>query len=285
MELVLYFSYVRNPLTGVIYRVLKGSGMGQRHSGAVSDLCFHLLFETKLYDEAFKEEHGIECYLRYRDDIFAVFKTPFFVRPFISKMNRFIKEAYVVEIEKTSMLEVPMLDLMLRKVETHNGLFKISHSHYVKPTSRHLPLHPSSCHPMKIHRSWPISEVARIYGNSTCLQKFDVARKNLISKFQWHFFHKHVIKSCEQWCPKTFMNFNTRRLDDISILNMRPARMIIPFHWGLRNLQNVLDERLSAFKSLAPWLAQIKIVFSRSGSNVLNILKNNSMRVGGMERR
>ena len=68
-------------------------------------------------------------------------------------------------------------------------------------------------------------------------------------------------------------------------ITTRTVNMIIPYHWGLKNLQNVLDSRLGAFKGLAPWLANIKVVFSRSGPNVLSVLKRNSLRVGGMERR
>lgn len=52
---------------GIRYRVLLGTGMGQVHSGSLSDVAFWRLAEMPVLGEA----DGVLCYLRFRDDIFV----------------------------------------------------------------------------------------------------------------------------------------------------------------------------------------------------------------------
>jgi hypothetical protein len=57
-------------------QVMEGSGMGMRHSGAVSDAVFADLVERRLLSDDMVRKHGIQLFARYRDDILVVLSEP-----------------------------------------------------------------------------------------------------------------------------------------------------------------------------------------------------------------
>ena len=68
---MLFWQLVATPLLpGRVWRVAKGSGIGQPMSGELSDLCYYNSIEAKFLHCL--EKWGVRCWFRYRDDIFAV---------------------------------------------------------------------------------------------------------------------------------------------------------------------------------------------------------------------
>ena len=54
-----------------VFQVVKGSGMGLRHSGPLTDLVFYQRVERDKLDQRwYCADHGISHYFRFRDDIF-----------------------------------------------------------------------------------------------------------------------------------------------------------------------------------------------------------------------
>ena len=54
-----------------VFQVTRGSGMGMRHAGSVADLALHAVLEAPVLTQASRANHGIESYVRFRDDIFV----------------------------------------------------------------------------------------------------------------------------------------------------------------------------------------------------------------------
>eukprot|EP00959_Pyramimonas_sp_CCMP1952_P216215 4522140-Pyramimonas_sp.AAC.1 len=60
---------VRDPFSGDVFHVLKGTGMGLPHSGELTDSCFAALVEITILSTSMRSRYGIKGYFRFRDDI------------------------------------------------------------------------------------------------------------------------------------------------------------------------------------------------------------------------
>ena len=77
LEFVLEFQIVCEQTLGHWFEVRCGSGMGQKHSGTVSDAALFALMELGvLTSPSEREKWGIQAYVRYREDILLIMKTP-----------------------------------------------------------------------------------------------------------------------------------------------------------------------------------------------------------------
>ena len=83
--------------------------MGMRHSGAVSDACLLARAEPELL--AKRRELGMQCYIRFRDDLFAAVKRPSMGPLFIDALSKLAAPIYIIERESFSLVRVNMLDM------------------------------------------------------------------------------------------------------------------------------------------------------------------------------
>jgi hypothetical protein len=167
LEWLLGFQFVDFDAAGGTHlQVTLGSGMGMRHSGSVSDASFLELVELQLLTANSRTQHGIELYARYRDDILVVLSDPQCCSPFVKQLVSLAAPLYVVERESFSLVGSQMLDLFVFKHLCGDGVHRLRCSPFVKPSARHIPLTPASCHAPSCHRAWPIAEVSRMHSRS-----------------------------------------------------------------------------------------------------------------------
>ncbi len=95
-----------------MFRVVSGSGMGSQHSSNVSDMAFWNHAERGL--QVGLERAGINCYLRFRDDLFFVAKDQSSALAFIERLKVAAKH-WVLEVESISSYSAVMLDLFIYK--------------------------------------------------------------------------------------------------------------------------------------------------------------------------
>ena len=72
VEYLLSSQYVvSNLVPGRVFRIVRGSGMGHRHSGCIADCSFFALGEREFAARSqVLQSFGIKRYYRYRDDVF-----------------------------------------------------------------------------------------------------------------------------------------------------------------------------------------------------------------------
>ena len=148
-------------LPDLTYRVTRGSGMGLRHSGEVSDAGFWIAAERWLLTTSVRQWCSITYWRRFRDDIFAITSNfPRFKHVFRGLRSRAALEAFKLFTEDVSQSKITFLAV---DVVVINGGF------VTKPRERIVALFLSeySAHPRHVHISWPCT-VAKSFG-SICL--------------------------------------------------------------------------------------------------------------------
>jgi hypothetical protein len=168
---------------GNVYRVETGSGMGQLHSGSLADLSFWRLVENPL----FLAEHGILCWMRFRDDIFTVFKTKEEASSCLQALQRQACPHWKISRDESSSFGVAMLDCFVYKGPRFRISGKFDHAPHIKKSARHVPLDSSSAHPPSVHKSWPISEVRRMAALSMHRFSFEYYRRAKCLRFSRFF--------------------------------------------------------------------------------------------------
>ena len=93
------------------YKVVKGSGMGLAHSGAVAEAALLAGFEIDLVPRM--HQYGIDLYLRFEDDIFIVFSDLPLLHAFFAKMK--IGHPFIIECESINSFECQFLDVLIQK--------------------------------------------------------------------------------------------------------------------------------------------------------------------------
>ena len=141
---------------GSLHRVMIGSGMGGVQSGAVSDLAFLVKVERKLPRE------GRLLYVRFRDDVLVVLESEAAAHNFCSAMRNVAQPTWAISVDELSGYGVPMLDLFVFRGPRFQASGRLDYYPYFKPTSRAVPLGPTSAHPRSVHESWPKAEIERI---------------------------------------------------------------------------------------------------------------------------
>ena len=147
---------------GQVSRVTCGSGMGTVHSSSVADAVFFALGEADLDLSAL----GVEMYLRYRDDIFAVCVDRAAADRLCETLSKKVSSCWRVVVDSVSGYGVPFLDLFLYKGPRYRATGYLDYGPYNKPTKVGVPLSDESAHPRHIHHSWPQGEFRRIQRNS-----------------------------------------------------------------------------------------------------------------------
>jgi hypothetical protein len=231
----------------VHFQVMEGSGMGERHSGAVSDLAFYMLCEAEILEK--RDPLGILLYSRFKDDILVVVKDPQSCPGVTSALVDGASSVYRVERETFSLVAAPMLDLLVFK-HTVDAVTQLAWKPYVKPTARHVPLSSSSCHSMSCHRSWPKAEIQRMFSRSCFDRDFQEAKEAKLERFRRFFLAEHVVRSAATWLPRYAPVSCSSCL--VPNVHVRVIRLVLPYtaRWGgfvqkLRRLQDAYGPALA----------------------------------------
>ena len=100
------------------YRVRQGSGMGMRHSGAVSDLALINDLEEGFVDKAnFLEELGVQGYIPFRDDVLVAISSMSKIWHLKRTMKNRCSYMYNLEFKNFARDGIPFLDLWVYKHE------------------------------------------------------------------------------------------------------------------------------------------------------------------------
>lgn len=254
---------------GSIYRASKGSGMGMPHSPNVCNLTFWAAVEAPVLDGNW-DELGLLLYVRYHDDILAIFKSPWVARAFIEKLRRKASPAYVIEVDCASLTRVEMLDIEVYKTCDKSGIWRLEYRPYVKPTACHIPLHASSVHACSIHRAWPLAEIKRMSSRSILDSDFQHHRMMKLERFAWHFMPEPILQACRQYngrgrlCSSALSRLGSVPPGPIC----RAIYFVLPYNPRLEGLQRALRETHQRWKSVlaqASLFIEPKVSFKSGG--------------------
>ena len=97
-----------------LWRVQKGSGMGMKNSGEVSDAAFPFLVERWCVSPDTMNAFSIDLYGRFKDDIITVAKNRVFTKHFVWGMKHRSKY-YKIKVEEISDITVKFLEVRVWK--------------------------------------------------------------------------------------------------------------------------------------------------------------------------
>ena len=181
-----------------------------------------------------QERFGILCWLRYRDDIFAVFNEFHNVKPFLTELNSRTGICYKSGLEAISRLAVPMLDVLVRKnVQSFPTCLRFEP--FFKPSNRSVCLSRHSMHARGVH-SWPIAEIHRLASISRTEPSFIRARNYLLARFRRNLVDQSLIDRCIAINPfraGVFFRIRKREVDTRPRNKTRFLTIVLPYHPAL----------------------------------------------------
>lgn len=144
------YQYVSSSeVSGRLWRVTRGSGMGLPHSGAVSDATLWWLGERQwATNKHIQAAHSVDGWWRFRDDIFILGRDMTKMRSFLNGFRERIMSVYKMEVEAASR---SCVDFLAVEVRIKNG--RLVTLPREKPSG--APLSNTSAHPPGVAR-WPI---------------------------------------------------------------------------------------------------------------------------------
>lgn len=225
----------------VCYRITKGSGMGTKHSGALSNLAFSGEVELPFFGSLASRGLAVLAYCRFFDDILMILPDEGVFDDIIALFKSKARPHFTIEVDAVSNHAVPMLDMLVRK-RLYGQDCKIVWRPYVKPTALHLPLHHESLHIPATHVSWPIAEMRRLHQLSTFSHEFEHARNLKLARWSQFFLHSCVLESCKQWKPAVAPRARVAP-------SVRTVRFILPHHPSMRSLQGPLKDLCAVWSS------------------------------------
>ena len=261
------------------FRVVKGSGMGLKHAGAVSDAVFAHRVEAPLLRDA----TGLQGYCRFRDDIFAALESPAAARIFIERIISLASCFCEVRLELASVATVTFLDMQILKGPAGT----IVHRPHVKETARHIPLAGDSMHPRGVHSSWPVSEVARMRRRATELSTGKLWGQYKIDRFRHYLLEESVLEACRSELNKCFSLGAAAhgRVTSEVVVPGNFARLVLPFS---PRLQSLPKEIVQFVKSRNQWLLDAlgimlkpQLSWSKAGPSLAQLVSKNRGRRSG----
>ena len=172
-----------------LWRVQKGSGMGIKNSGEVSDAAFAFLVERWCVSPDTMNAFSIDLYGRFKDDIISVAKNRVLTKHFVWGMKHRNKY-YKIKVEEISDITVKFLE---GRVWKHCSRFVTGPE--FKPTSLWQPLGADSAHAPHCHMSWPAAHLTMSRALSGTTAIFQKAKQELINRFTSHFAPEPIIKN------------------------------------------------------------------------------------------
>ena len=159
---------------------------------------------------------------------------------FVDSINQ--NSEWILELESMSDAGVPMLDIFIS--HSLNGRSAVpAWRPYRKPTAVGVPLHHSSAHPPTVHKSWPISEVSRVYKLSSTAEQFLLAKKELLSRWRAFYMRPEILASADAWKP-------SRAIRRDGATN-KVIRLVLDFHPAVffSCIQAVVDRNVALFRN------------------------------------
>ena len=162
------------------YKVVRGTGMGLRHSGAVADASFFTLvehdFATDDMEDRLHISYGISHYYRFKDDIFFVAEHRDSGMEFFQLLQRRGRH-FKLKLEDVSAELVQMLNTSV--YVKNNSIHVMPH---FKATSLMRPLEASSAHSKGVH-AWPLARLRALTFISSSTEDATRAHDTYIQRF------------------------------------------------------------------------------------------------------
>ena len=128
---------------------------GLAHSGSIAELSLVMGSERRMLPQL--SAHNIDLYVRFKDDIFVIFKC-------YKLLNRFVRglrngHPFKIKCEEISSTSISFLEVQVHKTLKAFEVYPVSN-----PSSLNTPwLSKSSCHVKSVHDAWPPARlVARL---------------------------------------------------------------------------------------------------------------------------
>ena len=134
-----------------LYQVVRGSGMGHKHSASVSSCSLWMLCERQFVSTRESHDMGLLMYGRYHDDVIFAAKNSSCVTSLVEHFRVSASECYTITVDEISTSGVNMLDLHLYKGHRFGHSGHLDYKPYIKATARHIPLSQHSSHSPSIH--------------------------------------------------------------------------------------------------------------------------------------
>ena len=148
---LLQAQFVHVKHTNQTLRVIKGTGMGLPHSGAVAETAFYSAGEAELLQS--RHLHGISLYARFKDDVIIIYRDFDRFRNFTCKLKH--NNPFVVTCESISSVSVTFLEVRISKYKHRFVTVPVS-----KASALGTPwLGRESNHPVQVHNSWPTAHL------------------------------------------------------------------------------------------------------------------------------
>ena len=194
------------------YKVVKGTGIGLRHSGAVADASFFTLVEHDFVTDDMQDRlelsYGVSHYFRFKDDIFFVAAERTRGMEFFLLLQQRARH-FKLKLEEVSSEMVQMLDTA---VYVENNSLQVMPQ--FKKTSLMRPLETSSAHSKGVH-AWPLARLRALTQTSSGPEDARLAHETYIRRF------------AEFLAPPEILQAMTQRAEEF-----RRSK------WGSRNLQH-----------------------------------------------
>lgn len=249
-----------------VYHVTSGSGMGQIHSGTVADLAFHTLVEAHI--ETVAQDFGLVFWVRFGDDLLVVTKNDVGSNQMFKWASERASPHWKLESDPVTKFSVSMLDVTFYRGHRWLAEGKLDHTAYVKPTARHVPLGYRSMHHERVHKTWPVNEMARL--KRLCLHEcsFAAARAKKLDRFAAFFMRTDILERCRSWSrsvvqkqPKVFG---------------RCVRIVLPYHPAVHSLSRCLREHLSRWIAVFGFLGfsiQVQVAYRLAAKPLLLVCR------------
>jgi hypothetical protein len=148
---LLQHQHVLDPLQGVVYKVVRGSGMGLPHSGAVAEMALMSAVELSLIRRL--REYQILFFGRFKDDVCILFNNIDRLRSFVDAYK--VGPPFKVLCESIDRHAIHFWECRVERCGPSHRVFPVS-----KPSSLNSPwLSRSSAHFPSVHASWPLSRL------------------------------------------------------------------------------------------------------------------------------
>ena len=211
---------------GLFAKVKVGSGMGEEHSGAMSDYCFYKRCEKYfLLSEIVREKYKIYCYVRYRDDFLVISSAPKeLTREFCDELKKHAKP-FLLEVESISSFSCTMLDLKISKGTRFHRCGIVDFGMHFKTTHQAVSLDERSHH-AAAHHIWPLE---RFYAFcSRCSDSSGLRTAKL------HLFEKLVSTQPSHSAVSVLAERLSTRRNYKPVFRVRPTLggswLVLPFH-------------------------------------------------------
>ena len=234
-------------------RMTIGSSMGSIISSALCDLAFYALAEKGIVDNKVAcEAAKLAVWLRYRDDIFVVYREFEPWRRTFESIKMRASKIWSLEVEEINRYKIDFLDVTMFKGRqwSRNGI--LDRRPFVKPSSRAAPLGVDSAHP-KFTQQWVLANVSRLANNSSSRVEFCHAKLQFMARLETYFFPNDVLRKVankDPWASKILMpntaslfeaDKNTSGCVNCQNSDERIVSLVLHFHPAFHNIVLLLD--------------------------------------------